>query len=27
MPVGGFIVLGIIIAEINFIVKKRGGNK
>lgn len=27
MPPGGFIVLGIIIAAINFIVKKRGGNK
>lgn len=27
MPPGGFIVLGIIIATINFIVKKRGGNK
>jgi len=27
MPAGGFIVLGIIIAAINFIVKKRGGNK
>ena len=27
MPPGGFIVLGILIATINFIVKKRGGNK
>ena len=27
MPPGGFIVLGIIIATINFIVKKKGGNK
>lgn len=27
MPPGGFIVLGIIIATINYIVKKRGGNK